>query len=232
MGEEKKAIRRIILTASGGPFRDLSVSQLRNVTREEALRHPNWDMGPKITIDSATLMNKGLEVIEARWLFSLSLDQIEIAIHPQSIVHSMVEFVDGSIKAQLGLPDMRIPIQFALTYPRRLPGYFPRLDFGSPFDLQFYPPDFERFPTLRLAFEAARTAGGAPAVLNAANEVAVTYFLQGRIKFHDIARLIGTALESSEFNHARSLDEIVAADQWAREFVRRNVEIEKPESGF
>ena len=220
---EEQPIARIILTASGGPFRHLTPDELRAVTPRQALEHPTWQMGPKITIDSATLMNKGFEAIEMSWLFGVPLEDIEIVIHPQSIVHSMVEFADGSVKAQLSLPDMRFPIQYALFYPERVPNdKLPRLDVlnipgdSSASALTFEPPDMERFPCLRLALEAGRRGGTCPAVLSAADEVAVELFLDGRIGFADIPRLVAEALEQHRSIADPSLDDIIAADEWAR----------------
>jgi 1-deoxy-D-xylulose-5-phosphate reductoisomerase len=217
---EKQAPRRIILTASGGPFRDYSKQQMADITIEKALRHPSWRMGRKVTIDSATLMNKGLEVIEARWLFNVAIENVKVLVHPQSIIHSMVEFVDGSVKAQLSCPDMRLPIQYALTYPDRLNNAgLPRLNWDSFADLTFEPPDTDRFPCLRLAVEAGGAGGTQPAALAAADEVAVELFLAGRIGFPDIPRLIAGALEQHSLKSHPSLDEIIAADKWAREKV-------------
>lgn len=219
-GEPSERIARLWLTASGGPFRQRSPEELERVTAEEALQHPTWRMGAKITIDSATLMNKGLEVIEAHWLFEVPLERIEILIHPQSIVHSLVEFVDGSILAQLDRPDMRGPIQFALTYPQRLPTRRPRLDLRQLAGLTFEPPDYRRFPCPLLAYEAARRGGTLPAVMNAANEVAVTRFLEGEIRFTDIPRLIEAVMAQHEPQPLGSLEMVLAADAWAREAAR------------
>jgi len=217
---EKQPARRIILTASGGPFRGYSKERMAGVTAEQALKHPSWQMGRKVTIDSATLMNKGLEVIEARWLFNVPVDDIKILIHPQSIVHSMVEFADGSVKAQLSCPDMRLPIQYALTYPDRLANAsLPSLDWGNFSDLTFEAPDMDKFPCLRLAIEAGREGGTTPAALCAADEAAVDLFLSKRIKFDDIARIIGRVLERHRRIAHPSLEEIIAADDWAREMV-------------
>jgi 1-deoxy-D-xylulose-5-phosphate reductoisomerase len=218
-GEGQKA-RRIILTASGGPFRDYSKKQMASVTVAQALRHPSWQMGPKVTIDSATLMNKGLEVIEARWLFDVAIDSVTVLVHPQSIVHSLVEFPDGSVKAQLSCPDMRLPIQYALAYPERLdnPG-LPRLDWDRLRELTFAPPDFTRFPCLRLAVEAGREGGTYPAVLCAADEAAVGLFLAGRLKFTAIARLVEKTLQSHQQTSHPSLEEIMAAEKWGRDKV-------------
>jgi 1-deoxy-D-xylulose-5-phosphate reductoisomerase len=217
---EKQPPRRIILTASGGPFRDYSKKQMAGITVEKALQHPSWRMGKKVTIDSATLMNKGLEVIEARWLFSVSIDSVIVLVHPQSIVHSMVEFADGSVKAQLSCPDMRLPIQYALTYPDRLENSgIPSLDWENFADLTFKPPDTNRFPCLGLAIEAGRAGGTKPAVLCAADEVAVELFLAGRIRFTDIPRLIEQTLDKHSSISHPSLEDIMAADNWAREKV-------------
>jgi 1-deoxy-D-xylulose-5-phosphate reductoisomerase len=221
-GEESKP-QTLLLTASGGPFYHYSQSQLAEVTPEQALRHPVWKMGKKVTIDSATLMNKGLEVIEAHWLFSFPLDSIEILIHPQSIIHSMVEFMDGSLKAQLSSPDMRLPIQYALSYPRRWPNPgLPRLDWNKINSLDFEPIDYDRFPCLKLAVEAGKSGGTYPAVLCAADEVAVELFLNHRIGFTDIARIVQETLEQHRSISAPSLEEILAADNWARECATRS----------
>ena len=218
-GEAQPPVQ-IILTASGGPFLHYSPTELDRVTARQALKHPSWQMGEKVTIDSATLMNKGLEVIEARWLFNMPFDSIKVIIHPQSIIHSMVEFADGSIKAQLGYPDMRLPIQYALSYPERLPNpELPRLDWSSIKELTFEQPDFDRFPCLRLAIEAGRKGGTNPAVLCAADEVAVELFLSQAIKFADIANLAGQVLEEHEAIANPTLEEIMTADAWARETV-------------
>jgi 1-deoxy-D-xylulose-5-phosphate reductoisomerase len=214
-------VRRVILTSSGGPFRGRSRSQLVDVTPEEALKHPTWQMGPKITIDSATLMNKALEVIEARWLFALEPDQIEVVIHPESVVHSMVEFVDGSVIAQMSLPDMCLPIQYALTYPDRVSGAGERIDLGQRFSLHFEPPDRETFPSLELGFEVMRRGGTAGAALNAANEAAVARFLAGEIRFLDIARACRAALEHHSYDPRPTLDELWKVDAWARREVDR-----------
>jgi 1-deoxy-D-xylulose-5-phosphate reductoisomerase len=214
---EERSVARLILTASGGPFRQLAREQLATVTPQQALDHPTWKMGKKITIDSATMMNKGFEVIEANWLFDVPVEKIEVVVHPQSIVHSFVEFVDGSIKAQLSPPDMRLPIQYALFYPERPPSELPRLDFSNIGPLTFEAPDLERFPCLRLALEAGRRGGTYPAVLSAADEVAVELFLEQRISFLDIATLVEEALEQHQSIPHPSLEEILAADAWARE---------------
>jgi 1-deoxy-D-xylulose-5-phosphate reductoisomerase len=215
---EKQPPRRIILTASGGPFRSYSKKQMAAITVEKALQHPSWRMGKKVTIDSAALMNKGLEVIEAHWLFNVAIDNVTVLVHPQSIVHSMVEFADGSVKAQLSCPDMRLPIQYALTCPNRLANdSLPRLDWTHFTDLTFEPPDTVRFPCLRLAVEAGKKGGTYPAVLCAADEVAVESFLANRIGFTDIPRLVELTLgKHSSISHP-SLTDIMAVDNWARQ---------------
>jgi len=227
-GETQKAAQ-LILTASGGPFHHYSSAQLAQVTAEQALRHPSWRMGRKVTIDSATLMNKGLEVIEAHWLFDMPFDSIKVLVHPQSIVHSMVEFIDGSIKAQLGFPDMRLPIQYALSYPERLANpQLPRLNWESIKKLNFEQPDLDTFPCLELAIEAGRKGGTYPAVLCAADEAAVELFLSQGIKFIDIARLVQQALEEHQAISHPTLEEIMAADNWAREKVIQLVSGDNP----
>lgn len=208
-------IKRLLLTASGGPFRTWPKDALQHVTAKEALQHPNWRMGAKITVDSATLMNKGLEVIEARWLFDVELEKIEVLVHPESIVHSLVEFVDGAVVAQLGLPDMRLPIQYALTYPRRLPAPWPRLDLIGR-TLTFAAPDTERFPCLALARAAAEKGGTYPTVLNGANEVAVEEFLKGRLSFLGIPALVEKVLTGHTPVPEPDLEAVLAADAWAR----------------
>ena len=215
-GEFHNPIEKVILTASGGPFRGRDLASLKGVTKADALKHPNWDMGAKITIDSASLMNKGLEVIEAKWLFDVTPEQIDVVVHPQSIVHSCVQFTDGSIKAQLGLPDMKLPIQYALTYPRRLTNQFPRFSFMDYPELTFEKPDDKTFRNLALAFEALRTGGNAPAVLNAANEVAVARFLRDELTFLDLPRVVEHALERVTPQSKPSLDDLVATDAEAR----------------
>jgi 1-deoxy-D-xylulose-5-phosphate reductoisomerase len=223
-GESNKEIARLILTASGGPFRAKTKKQLAEVTPEDALRHPTWQMGTKVTVDSATLMNKGMEIIEAHWLFGVPFPKIEVVIHPQSIIHSMVEFVDGSVKAQLSLPDMRLPIQCALTYPERWQAAFPQnVDFSKVGLLSFESVDLDRFPCLRLAREAAERGGTYPAVLSAADEVAVELFLKKKIGFLDIARLVERTLERHNGVRHPSLEEIIAADKWAREVARAGI---------
>jgi 1-deoxy-D-xylulose-5-phosphate reductoisomerase len=218
-GEQRSELKRLILTASGGPFRNASKAEIEGATRAQALKHPTWQMGEKITIDSATMMNKGLEVIEARWLFNCSADEIDIVVHPQSVVHSMIELVDGSLIAQMGVTDMRHAIQYALTYPARYPSDLPALDLAALSKLEFFPPDLERFPCVKLAYDALRTGGTMPAVLNAANEIAVAAFLAEKIKFGDIARLIQNACQAHQAQPATSLDIVLQADQWARAWV-------------
>jgi 1-deoxy-D-xylulose-5-phosphate reductoisomerase len=220
-GNHREALKRILLTASGGPFFGKTRDELDRVTPEEALRHPNWSMGKKITIDSATLMNKGLEVIEAHWLFDVPVERIAIHVHPESIVHSMVEYVDGSVIAQMGIPDMRIPIAYALAYPERLPVQSPPLDLFRLRKLNFYPPDEEKFPCLRLAYEACRGGSTLPAVLNAANEVAVGAFLDGRIRFLEISQIIERVMSVHEVAPLLTLETILKADRWARQEAER-----------
>lgn len=206
-GEYMNPLEKIIITASGGPFRGKKFEEIENVTPQQALKHPNWSMGNKVTIDSATLMNKGLEVIEAKWLFDMPLENIEVVVHPQSIIHSLVMFSDGSLKAQLGLPDMKLPIQYALGYPFRLPNDFPRFDFLRYPSFTFEQPDNETFPSLSLAREASRQGGNMPCVMNAANEAAVSLFLSGRIKFTDIPRLIETSMNKATFSSTNTIDD-------------------------
>lgn len=214
---QREEVRRIILTASGGPFRSHTKEQLSKVTVADALAHPTWRMGPKITVDSATMMNKALEIIEARWLFDLRPDQIEVVIHPQSIVHSLVEYNDGSVVAQLGPPDMKLPIQYALTYPERCEGPAARLDLTRDLRLDFAPPDPERFPALSLGHEAARSGGTAGAVLNAANEAAVAAFLEGKLHFTRIVPACRAVLEHHPYDTSPSLEQLLRLDAWARE---------------
>lgn len=217
----RQEVRRVVLTASGGPFRRHTREQLAHVTLEEALSHPTWDMGPKITIDSATMMNKALEIIEARWLFELEPQQIEVVVHPQSIVHSLVEFVDGSVLAQLSPPDMKLPIQYALTFPARRPGLAPRLDLTKTLQLEFEPPDFDRFPALQLGLEVAAAGGTAGAVLNAANEAAVAGFLKGELGFNEIVPACRNVLEHHHFDPNPTLEQLHQVDRWARQEVVR-----------
>ncbi len=221
-GNFYNSIEKIHLTASGGPFLGYSRTQLGNVTVAQALKHPNWSMGKKITIDSATLMNKGLEVIEAKWLFDVPVEKINVVVHPQSIIHSMVEFTDGAVMAQLGMPDMRVPIQYALTYPERVLNDYPRLDFTKLKTLSFEQPDMEAFPCLRLAFEAVTVGGTLPAVMNAANEVCVERFLRGEIGFNQISELIEKAMQAYTVVYDYSIDDVLKADAFGRQFVTAN----------
>ena len=208
------------MTASGGPFLYKNKAELENVTVEEALKHPNWKMGSKITIDSATLMNKGLEVIEAHWIFGLPVDKIKVVIHPQSVIHSMVEFIDGSIKAQLGVPDMKIPIQYALTYPERKHANYGQVDFVKLGQMTFLEPDLDKFECLKIAYEVAKLGGTYPTVLNAANEVAVEAFLNRKIKFTMIPEVIKKAIDAHKPKFNPDLDDILTADSETRKFVK------------
>ncbi len=217
-GELHNPIEKIVLTASGGPFRGYTAEQLATVTKAQALKHPNWDMGAKITIDSASMMNKGLEVIEAKWLFDLRPNQIEIIVHPQSIIHSVVQFTDGSMKAQMGLPDMKLPIQYALTYPHRLKNGFPRFDFLDYPNLTFEKPDFSAFRNLQLAYDSLEKGGNSPAILNAANEVAVARFLNDEIRFEQLPDVVEHALKNVGYEKSTNLDALVASDTEARKF--------------
>ena len=219
-GENEKDIEKIILTGSGGPFRTRPIDTFSSITKNDALKHPNWVMGQKITIDSATMMNKGLEVIEAHWLFNIDYSNIEIVVHPQSIIHSMVQFKDGSVKAQLGVPDMKIPIQYALTYPRHFPSNWERLDFKKVGDLTFEAPNFERFPCLSLAYDALEQKGSSPAVLNFANDYSVFRFLKDEIKFTDIPKIIELAMKNHEWNENPNLSDIRDLDFWTKDFVK------------
>lgn len=228
VGESHQHVRRLVLTGSGGPFRTWPRERLADVTKAQALEHPNWNMGPKITIDSATMMNKGLEVIEARWLFDLQPAQVDILIHPQSIIHSMVEFVDGSVKAQLGVPDMKIPIQYALTYPDRKPSGWPRLDLVQVAELTFEPPDLEKFPCIGLAYEALQRGGSAPAVLNMANDLAVAAFLEDRIPFMEIPATLEKALADHPFVDHPDLAEIDQLQTWTRQCVSQHTGVQIP----
>ena len=225
LAAQGNALSRIHLTASGGPFRTWDKTRIASATKDMALRHPNWNMGAKITIDSATMMNKGFEVIEARWLFDVEPDRINVVVHPESIIHSMVEFEDGAVIAQLGHPDMREPIQFALGFPERLPLNNRKLDFATLGSLTFAAPDHERFPALGLAFEAIRRGGNIPCVLNAANEAAVAAYLKDRIGFYDIPRIAQECMEGANFVANPSLDDIFATDEWAK--VRANELIDR-----
>lgn len=215
-GESANEVKRLILTASGGPFRTKSKAEIENATIEEALNHPNWKMGAKITIDSATLMNKGLEVIEAKWLFGFDAPQISVIVHPQSVIHSMIEMVDGSVIAQFGVTDMKHAIQYALTYPNRKVNCLEPLDFTKVTNLQFEQPDLEKFPCLALAYRALCTGGTLPAVLNAANEISVQAFLDGKIKLSEIAKINESVMDLHEIKDANSLEVILSADNWAR----------------
>jgi 1-deoxy-D-xylulose-5-phosphate reductoisomerase len=219
VGESKKEVEKLIITASGGPFLNRQKSELENVTVNEALNHPNWKMGSKITIDSASMMNKGLEVIEAHWLFGLPKNKIEVVIHPQSIVHSMVQFVDGSIKAQMGIPDMKLPIQYALTYPERYENKFKRTDLPKINNLSFFEPDFEKYECLRMAYETLDAGGTSPCIMNAANEIAVDKFLNRKIKFSQIPTLIEKALNKIENHKSPDLKAIFECDKETRDFV-------------
>jgi 1-deoxy-D-xylulose-5-phosphate reductoisomerase len=227
-GRSASELRRLVLTASGGPFRGRTASQLSTVSAADALKHPTWRMGRKITIDSATLMNKGLEVIEAHWLFGFRADQIDVVIHPQSVVHSMVEFVDGSVIAQLGVTDMRLPIQYAFSYPERWRTWLPSLDLARAGRLEFGVPDTDAFPCLRLAYRALAAERSLPVVLNAANEVAVARFLEGRLGFTSIAHVIERTMDAHQPAEVATLVEVRAVDRWAREYsqeVARGVEL-------
>lgn len=218
-GEMHNKVEKIILTASGGPFRTFTKEQLENVTKEQALRHPNWSMGAKITIDSATMMNKGFEVIEAKWLFGIGAEDIEVIVHPQSVIHSMVQFADGAVKAQLGTPDMRLPIMYALSYPQRLDTKWERLDFGKMGQMTFEKPNLELFPCLKHAYDALAMGGNMPCVVNAANEICVSAFLNERIGFTDISRLIERAMQSAEYKLKPTLDDYIATDAEVRKMV-------------
>ncbi len=224
VGRSKDEVNRIILTASGGPFLNLPYEKMKEVTAKEALHHPTWDMGRKVSIDSASLMNKGLEVIEARWLFGVSTEQIAVQIHPQSVVHSMVEYIDGSSAAQMGITDMRIPISYALSYPKRLRLDLPPLDLYHMDGLTFLPPDIERFPCLRLAYRSMEIGETMPAVLNSDNEVAVSSFLEEIIKFTDIPEVVEKVMENHQVKPLTTLDDALRADQWAREKTKELIE--------
>jgi 1-deoxy-D-xylulose-5-phosphate reductoisomerase len=227
VGEFHNPIEKIYLTASGGPFRGWDKNRLSKVTKEQALKHPNWTMGAKITIDSASLMNKGLEVIEAKWLFNLSAEQIDVVVHPQSIIHSIVQFQDGSMKAQMGLPDMKLPIQYALGYPQRLPNKFPRFDFLNYPQLTFEKPDYETFGNLQMAFDAMKTGGNMPAILNAANEIAVEAFLKDEISFLGITDLISYCMEKASFVKTPTLEDYIQSDSetriLAKQMIKRSI---------
>jgi 1-deoxy-D-xylulose-5-phosphate reductoisomerase len=218
VGEGRNKIEKVILTASGGPFLGKKPNFLVNVKKDHALQHPNWSMGAKITIDSATLMNKGLEMIEAKWLFNLSHEQVQVMVHPQSIIHSMVQFEDGSIKAQMGLPDMKLPIQYALAFPNRISNQFPRYDFRKPDTLTFEDPDIKTFRNLALAMEALRRGGNMPCILNAANEIAVYAFLRNRIGFLDMTEVVEQTMARVSFLETPTLEEYFETDGEARNF--------------
>lgn len=222
-GERNKEIEKIILTASGGPFRNKTREQLINITKNEALKHPNWSMGRKISIDSATLMNKGLEVIEAKWLFGVDFTDIDVVVHPQSIIHSMVQFIDGSVMAQLGNPDMKLPIQYALSYPDRIYNDYERLDLAKISSLTFEKPDVNTFPCLKLAYDSLKKRGTYCTVLNAANEILVNEFLNDKIKFYDIPMYIEKALEKHSSIEKPTLEEILHIDNWSREFIKESI---------
>lgn len=218
--EPGNKIEKILLTASGGPFRKYSKEELKTVTKAQALAHPTWNMGDKITIDSATLMNKGFEVIEAKWLFGLKPEQIEVVVHPQSVIHSMVQFEDGAVKAQLGVPDMRLPIQYAFSYPQRLKASFDRLDFFQMRELTFEKPDTDRFPCLRLAFESLRGGGNMPCIVNAANEIVNRAFIEDRIPYEKISEVIESAMHHIAFSSDSSLDTYLQTDKETREYAK------------
>lgn len=222
-GEGNNPIEKIILTASGGPFRVKTIEELKTVTSAQALKHPNWDMGAKITIDSASMMNKGFEVIEARWLFGLTPDQIEVVVHPQSIIHSMVQFTDGSVKAQLGLPDMKLPIQYAFTYPDRIKTDFPRLDFGRYNELTFEKPDTGRFRNLALAYRAMEKGGNMPCIINAANEIVVAAFLKDKTGFLQMSDIIETVMQKATFIHKPNYEDYVMTDAQVRELTLKEI---------
>ena len=222
-GEGNNPIEKIILTASGGPFRAKTIEELKTVTSAQALKHPNWDMGAKITIDSASMMNKGFEVIEARWLFGLTPDQIEVVVHPQSIIHSMVQFSDGSVKAQLGLPDMKLPIQYAFTYPDRIKSDFPRLDFGRYNELTFEKPDTGRFRNLALAYRAMEKGGNMPCIINAANEIVVAAFLKDKTGFLQMSDIIETVMQKATFIHKPNYEDYVMTDAQVRELTLKEI---------
>ena len=219
-GNSMNKIRKIVLTASGGPFRGRKKDELTNVTAKDALKHPNWDMGAKITIDSSTMMNKGLEVIEAKWLFNVDVSQIQVVVHPQSILHSAVEYEDGAVIGQMGVPDMKVPISYALTYPNRIANDFEKLDITKIGTLTFEEPDFETFQCLGLAYSAIKTGGTMPAVLNAANEIAVEAFLNGKIGFMDIPNIIKNTMGAYTVKYNYSIDELLQSDEWGRQYAQ------------
>ncbi|PIV58760.1 MAG: 1-deoxy-D-xylulose-5-phosphate reductoisomerase [Bacteroidetes bacterium CG02_land_8_20_14_3_00_31_25] len=222
VGENEKAVDKLILTASGGPFRNKKIEELEKVTVKQALAHPNWTMGAKVTIDSATMMNKGLEIIEAHWLFNVPTNKIEVVVHPQSIIHSMVQFTDGSVKAQLGLPDMRTPIQYALTYPNRFENKLDKIDFAKLNQLTFETPDFKKFPCLNLAYYALNKGGNMPCIMNAANEIAVQKFLNEKIKFTEIPKVTENTMQKATFIKNPSLNDLITTDSEAREIAKKN----------
>ncbi|PIN99157.1 MAG: 1-deoxy-D-xylulose-5-phosphate reductoisomerase [Candidatus Diapherotrites archaeon CG10_big_fil_rev_8_21_14_0_10_31_34] len=223
-GEERNKISKVLITCSGGPFRGKKISEYYNSTPEQALGHPTWSMGSKITVDSSTLMNKGLEVIEAKWLYDLSFEEIKVIVHPQSLIHSMIEFVDGSIMAQIGTHDMRTPIQYALSYPKRIPNNFPRLDLFKDNNLTFEKPDLENFPCLKYAFEAGKKGGTLPAVMNAANEIAVWSFLDKKIAFGKIPEIVKEVMDEHKNRKADSIETVLEADKKARETAKKIIE--------
>jgi len=224
VGEDMQEIRKIILTGSGGPFRQTPAREFPEITVEQALRHPNWNMGKKITIDSATMANKGLEVIEAYWLFDVPPEAIEIIIHPQSIIHSMVEFVDGSVKAQLGIPDMKVPIQYALTYPNHLEAQWEDLDLSAIQELTFESPDFDKFPSMAYAFQSLESGGTMPAVFNVANESAVYAFLDGKIGFHQIPQLVESAMSTHQIIDHPEIDDIIETEKWTKTYIQHKLD--------
>lgn len=225
VGESKEGLEKLLLTASGGPFRTFSYEQMQHVTAAQALKHPNWEMGAKITIDSASMMNKGFEVIEARWLFDIPVEKIQVLVHPQSVIHSAVQFVDGSVKAQLGTPDMRIPIQYALTYPERWPSDVPRLDLFKTNNLTFEEPDLQRFPNLRLAYEAIEKGGNMPCILNAANEVVNMAFREGRCGFMQMSQVIEQTMSQCDFITEPTYEDYVQTDKEARKIASKLINL-------
>ena len=225
VGESKEGLEKLLLTASGGPFRTFSYEQMQHVTAAQALKHPNWEMGAKITIDSASMMNKGFEVIEARWLFDIPVEKIQVLVHPQSVIHSAVQFVDGSVKAQLGTPDMRIPIQYALTYPERWPSDVPRLDLFKTNNLTFEEPDLQRFPNLRLAYEAIEKGGNMPCILNAANEVVNLAFREGRCGFMQMSQVIEQTMSQCDFIIEPTYEDYVQTDKEARKIASKLINL-------
>ena len=222
-GEDYNAIEKIILTASGGPFRNKKINEFKNITKKEALNHPNWEMGDKITIDSSTLMNKGLEVIEAKFLFNIDIDMIEVVIHPQSIIHSMVEFIDGSIKAQMGEPDMKLPIQYALGFPRRLENNYDRFNFFKNNKLTFEKPCLDTFQNLKLAFDAGKSGGNSPCILNASNEIVVEAFLQEKISYLDMTKIIKESLNKISYIASPNLEQLIETDLKTREYTSNKI---------